>query len=220
MASRIRTRKQAVAAALRGEIAAALDVLLARHRDGDAAASASAAEILAFQGRWDEMVPCAKAVLAHPDAVYAGNVIDDMTALLAATRRRPKPPRPQRAERARFTEALVHARTMKRLRGKPLELAQHCFALAVAFHVDDEIIARWDPEHPYLHFDEATEVARALVRREQPARAWAILESRLGRWYPVDTAQVLPVVLLVDPWLAPLLTRARADLVLRTPRAL
>ena len=216
---KIKTRKQAVEAALRGEIDAALAVLLALHHAGDASASASAAEILAFQGRWDEMAPCAQALLAHPDAVYAGNVSDDMKALLARKRAIPKPPKPEPEERQRFADAVAKAEDGPRFQGKRRELARHCFALATVFHVDDEIIARWDPKHPYLHFNEAAEVARALVRRGEPERAWQILESRLGRWYPVDAAQVLPVVLLTDPWLAPLVTRERAELVMRTPRA-
>jgi hypothetical protein len=214
-----KTRKQAVEAALRGDIDVALDVLLALHAAGDAAASASAAEILAFQGRWDEMVPCAKALLANPRAVYAGNVIDDMKALVNRRTAIAKPPAPEPADRKSFDEAVQMAADGKRYKGKPEQLSQHCFALAVVFHVDDEIIARWDPDHPYLHFDQAAEVARALMRRDQAKRAWEILESRLGRWYPVDAAQVLPVELITDPLLAPLLTRERADLVLRTPRA-
>lgn len=216
---RMLTRDQAVEAARRGEIDVALDALLALHAAGDAAASASAAEILAFQGRWDDMVPCAKAILANPGAVYAGNVIDDMKALLKRRKSLAKPRAPERANRTRFDEAVRLATEGKRFKGKPRELAQHCFALATVFHVDDEIIARWDPDHPYFDFDEAADVARALMRRRQPKRAWAILESRLGQWYPVDAAQVLPVALLTDPLLAPLLTRERADLVLRTPRA-
>ncbi len=215
-----KNKKQAVEAAKQGNIDAALEVLLALHASGDASASASAAEILAFQGRWDEMVPCVKAILAKPDAVYAGNVIDDMKALLAVKKKGlPKPPRPAAPRRERFDAAIVMAETGKRFKGKPKELARHCFALAVVFDVDEEIIARWDPKHPFLHFNEACEVARALVRKGDKKRAWEVLESRLSRWYPVDAAQVLPVVLLTDPWLAPLLTKERAELVLRTPRA-
>ncbi len=214
-----KTRKQAVAAALRGEIDAALEVLLALHEAGDAAASASCAEIFAFQGRLDEMARCAKALLAKPDAVYAGNVIDDMKALVKVKAGKLTAPRTEPPERARFDEAVREAPAGKRFKGKPLELARHCFALAVVFHVDDEIIARWDPEHPYLHFDQAVDTARALVHKKQPKRAWEVLESRLSRWYPVDAAQVLPVVLITDALLAPLMTRDRAELVMRTPRA-
>lgn len=216
-----RNRKQAVAVALRGNIDAALAKLLALHAYGDAAASASAAEILGFLGRTDEMVACAKALLKKPDAVYAGNVSDDMQALvaLAKAKKPPEPPKAPKADRARYDAAVLESSTGKRFKGKPKELARHCFALAVVMNVDDEIIRRWDPKHPYMHFNEAAEVARALVRAKKPARAWEVLATRLSRWYPVDGAQVLPVVLLVDPWLAPLMTPERRQLVLHTPRA-
>jgi hypothetical protein len=210
-----KNRKQAVEAARRGMIDEALEVLLALHEAGDAAASASAAEILAFQGRWEEMVPCANALLANHDAVYAGNVIDDMKALLQMRQQPPTLPNVKSPDRQHFDDAVKMAVEGKRFKGKPAQLAQHCFSLATAFHVDDEIIARWDPALPSMHFNEAAEVARALVRRNEPERAWQILESRLSRWYPVDAAQVLPDVLLTDPVLAHLVTRELADLVLR-----
>ena len=64
------------------------------HEEGDAAASASAAEILAFQGRWKEAVACAaKALLAEPHAVYAGNVADELKLLVAVAKKGP-PKRP------------------------------------------------------------------------------------------------------------------------------
>jgi hypothetical protein len=218
-AARPKNHKQAVAAALRGETDVALEVLLELHTAGDAAASASAAEILAFQGKWDELVPCAKGLLARPTAVYAGNVAMDMKALLARGPKLPPTPTPSPPDRARFDGALADPALVKRFKGKPKELAQHLFALAWTFHLDDEIIARWDPSHPYMHFDSAMYVARAHVRRNEPDKAWAILEERLPRWYPVDNAQVLPVVLLTDGWVAPLMTPERAQIVLRTPRA-
>jgi hypothetical protein len=219
MKGKPKNRKQAAEAARRGKIDEALEVLLALHEAGDAAASASAAEILAFQGRWKEMVPCANAILAKPDAVYAGNVIDDMRALLKVREQPPTLPDHKPPDRQHFDDAIKIAVEGKRFKGTPAQLAQHCFSLATAFHIDDEIIARWDPALPSMHFNEAAEVARALVRRNEQERAWQILESRLSRWYPVDAAQVLPVVLLTDPLLSPLVTRDRADLVLRTPRA-
>ena len=218
--NRPKTRKQAIAAARRGHIDVALETLLALHAAGDAAASAAAAEILAFQGRWKEMVPCAKALLADPDAVHAQNVIDDMKALLALARgKHPKAPKPERPDRKNYDIAVKEAQVHKSFKGKPKDLAAHCFSLATAYNLDDEVIKRWDPKHPDLLFDAACEVARALVRKRRLGPAWTAIESRLGQWYPVDAAQVLPVVLLTDGILAPLLTPARAALVLRTPRA-
>ena len=77
-----RNVKQARLLALRGQPAGALEALLAFAAAGDASASASAAELLAFEGRWHEVLQHATALLAQPSAVYAGNVFDDMSALV------------------------------------------------------------------------------------------------------------------------------------------
>jgi hypothetical protein len=216
-----KTKKQAVAAAIAGNIEPALELLLRLHGEGDASASASAAEILAFQGRNVEAVACAKALLKKPGAVYAGNVSDELKQLVAVIEKGlPKPPGRPKPDREKFEGLVADPKVEKRFKGKPRELAQHLLALAeIVCHLDDELIARWDPKHPYFHFEQACWVARALVRRGEKERAWAILESRLCGWYPVDAAQVLPIVLLFDPWLAPLMTPERRALVLKTPRA-
>ena len=45
--------------------------------------------------------------------------------------------------------ALALAPSLPRHKAKPASaLARHCFSLAVVFHVDDEIIARWDASAP------------------------------------------------------------------------
>ncbi|MEZ4398824.1 MAG: hypothetical protein R3B06_02305 [Kofleriaceae bacterium] len=120
--------------------------------------------------------------------------------------------------RAAFADAVAMAATGKRFVGKPAALAAHCFALAAVYHLDDELIARWDPGNPQLGFDQAVRTARALARAGEPERAWAVIEQRLSAWYIVDHAQVAPVILLVDRWLAPLMTPARCAQVLATRR--
>ena len=79
-------------------------------------------------------------------------------------------------------------------------------------------MARWDPANRLLRFDQALAVARALIRRGEPERSWEIVEERLSAWWPVDNAQVAPVVLLVDQWMSPLMTAERCEQVLSTPR--
>ncbi|MBI4957401.1 MAG: hypothetical protein HY908_35660 [Myxococcales bacterium] len=74
--------KDAQAAARAGHTGAALAALLAFARNGDAAASASVAELLAFQGEWDEVMVHVQPLIAKPDAVYAGNVVQGMLGLL------------------------------------------------------------------------------------------------------------------------------------------
>lgn len=49
---------------------------------GDDAAAASLAEMLAYLGRWDEVIVCAGRLVANPLAVYAGNVLIDMILLI------------------------------------------------------------------------------------------------------------------------------------------
>ena len=74
-------------AALRGEAAEALAVLLQSASAGDASAAASAAELLAYLDRWPEVIANVGALIANPFAVYAGNVFDDMVRLLARAAR-------------------------------------------------------------------------------------------------------------------------------------
>ena len=247
--SKLKTAKQAVAAALQGQPDAALEALLGFAQAGDVAASASAAELLGFMGRWADLVPHAAALIAKPDAVYAGNVFDDMCALLrraarelgtpdiikaaAATVRKgmearrdavllqDSPALGTKADpenRARYEQAVAESSAGKRFKGKPDDLARHCFALAVAFNVDDAIIARYDPKNPRFGFEQAVYTALALARRGDAQAAWAVLEPKLGSWWPVDRAQVAPVELIVHPLLLPLMTPERCRQLLETPR--
>ncbi|MBL8619997.1 MAG: hypothetical protein JNK64_01810 [Myxococcales bacterium] len=122
------------------------------------------------------------------------------------------------AAAAAFAAAVATATSGKRFAGKPAELARHCFALAAAYRLDGELIARWEPGLPALGFDQAVDVARAHARRGDGEAAWAVIAPRLGQWHPLDVAQVAPVILLVDRWLGPIMTPARCAHVLATPR--
>ena len=201
------------------EIDVALEVLLALHEAGDAAASASCAEILAFQGRFDEMARCAKTLLAKPDAVYAGNVVEDMKALVKLKRGSLSAPRKEAPNRARYDDAVREAPTHKRFKGRPVELASHCSPSPWSSTSTTRSSRAGTPDiRTSTSTTPSTSRARSCDARIRK-RAWEVLESRLTRWYPVDAAQVLPVVLVTDALLAPLMTRERAELVLRTPRA-
>jgi len=48
--------------------------------------------------------------------------------------------------------------------------------------------------------------------------AWVAIESNLKHWWPVDHAQVTPLVLLTDEHLEAVMTPERCRLVLSTPR--
>lgn len=244
----LRNAKLAAKAAREGRVDEALEALRAMADGGDAAAAASVAEILAFRGQWSQMLPYATQLLANPGAVYAGNVFSDLTRLVrraakeladpsvidraaaviptshAAKRdatllREYVDPTTSRApEPDRFAEVVREAPSTKRFRGKPVELAAHLFAVAVALNVEDEIVARWDPNNPGMLFGHATSVARVYAKRGELERAWSILEGHVRHWWAVDHAQVAPVELLIDPVLAPLVTTERAEQILRTPR--
>lgn len=240
--------RAAVELALSGDAGRALQALVSMSNDGDACAAASAAELLAFNGQWRECVEHARRLLAEPDAVQTGNVFTDLCRLVRRAARElgdrsiidesakvvPEPMRAQRdavlldeyvepsstraPNRAKYDEAVVAATKDKRFKGKPTQLDAHCFALAVTFAVDDLVIARFDESNPMFHFDHAVSAARALVKQGQSERAWKILRSFVPRWWPVDQAQVAPVILLVDPWIAPIVTADRAREVLTIPR--
>lgn len=79
--SKIKNAKQAAQAARRGRLDEAVPVLQQLADGGDKAASASLAEILAFQGKWAEFVVRAEAFFADPTVVCAGNVFTDQTRL-------------------------------------------------------------------------------------------------------------------------------------------
>jgi hypothetical protein len=239
-----RTAKQAAKLARQGETDRALEVLLPLSASGDAAAAASAAELLAFRGQWAKVVAQATKLLANPGAVHAGNVFTDMCRLIRRAARElnqpsiieraaavvPAPLAPQRDavliegrvdsrvqsrdDLEHFRRAVAEAEQGKRFAGKPKELVAHCFALAVAYDVDDEIVARYDPR---MRFDHAKSVARVLARRGD-GRAWSVIHETIARWWPVDHAQVAPVDLLADPWLSTLMTPERCEVVLSTPR--
>jgi hypothetical protein len=241
-----RNAKQAAKLARQGETDRALQALLTLSAKDDAAAAASAAEILAYRGRWADAAAQATKLLANPTAVYAGNVFTDMARLVRRAARETRdellvkraarvvpagmarerdvvlltdflPPSAQPgADEESFRAAVAESAKGKRFAGKEAALAAHCFALAVAFRVDEEIVARYDPG--WASFDHAVSAARVLARRNEDARAWSLIEQQRARWRPVDRAQVAPVELLVDPWLSPLMTPERCELILSTPR--
>jgi hypothetical protein len=239
--------KRAVDAARQGDVQAALDILALLASSGSAAAAASVAEILAYRGAWTEMVPHALALLAEPSAVDSDAVFVDMLRLvIRASRELDDPSIVKRAEkavpiayealkqsalrddhrssrpperstdRAGFEAALAAAR--KKLKSTPKLLAVQLFELAVGFGFDDEIIAHFEQTGADLGFEHAIDAARALVRSGNGLGAWKAIEQRLPAWRPVDSVQIAPIVLLLDPRLSRLMTLERCAEVLATPR--
>jgi hypothetical protein len=104
------------------------------------------------------------------------------------------------------------------LRDDPDALAMHHFALAQTFDQDDVALRLYDAHGEVLSFDNAVHVARVRARRGEHGRAWEILRAKVSRWWPVDAAQVAPVVLLTDEHLRLLMSRERCELVLASAR--
>jgi len=69
-----------------------------------------------------------------------------------------------------------------------------------------------------LTFDPIAFTASGLARAGRPKEAWQLVESWVRLWWPVDVAQMCPVVLLIDEGLRPLMTAERCAWVLSTPR--
>lgn len=242
--------RAAVELALKGNADEALQALVTLSNDGDACAAASAAEILAFMGRWSECISHAQRLIAEPDTVQTSNVFTDLCGLVRRASRElgdesvieksaklaPEharasveavllkdyvdPSSARAPNRVKHDEAVVAASKEKRFKNKQHQLDAHCFALAVNFAIDDVVIARFDESNPLFHFDHAVSAARALVKQGKEERAWTILRAFVRRWWPVDEAQVAPVVLLVDPWLSRVVTGERAKEVLAIPRGM
>ncbi|MBA3463610.1 MAG: hypothetical protein H0T46_26875 [Deltaproteobacteria bacterium] len=74
--------KAAQSAARQGKTDAAMAALLEFANKGDAAAAASLAELYAFKGDWDQVLVHVQPLIAKPDAVYAGNVVQGMLGLV------------------------------------------------------------------------------------------------------------------------------------------
>ncbi|HVM59318.1 MAG TPA: SMI1/KNR4 family protein [Verrucomicrobiae bacterium] len=74
--------KKAQAVARKGETDLAVNALEKFAAQGEDAATASLAELYAFLGQWQKVIPNVGRLISNPGAVYAGNVLDDMIQLL------------------------------------------------------------------------------------------------------------------------------------------
>lgn len=278
--SRVPTLKQVRQAALQGRTDEAISLLRVYGDRGDASASASLAELLAFQNEWSECLLRAGEFIANPRSVYAGNVFDDMIRLLGRAGQETKQwelilqvtqvaaerveaniagdaPSKQEAERTRYSKifqalqeyaqregspphelievfgvsrptqaeqdiayqkATQSTEVPPRLRSDPTALLRHRFSLARVYKQEIEVVRLYEEEQMPSDFDFAVVVAKAYLHREQPDLAWDVLWKHLPLWWPVDRAQVAPVILLVDTDLAGMMNRERCERVLTLPR--
>src|ERR1035437_5916189 len=105
------------------------------------------------------------------------------------------------------------------LRKNPQAKPEYFFALAKGT-LEDEALRLYEAhgKNFLMAWQSAEYVAPIYVRRGKPEAAWAAIESQLKKWWPVDQAQVTPVVLLTDENLETLMTPERCQLVLSTSR--
>ena len=270
------TLNQARRAALHGQTEIAIQALQSFADAGDAAASASLAELFAFQGRWKEVILHAGRLIENPTVAYAGNVFNDMICLLGRAGHETGQWQ-QIAEAAASawdktdkTEERVHVRNrhfrilealkgyvlrngeapheLIRIFGNPSSAAQadrdvrykaavyeathnnqelrqnvaelnaYLFAIAINSNQPDDALKIYDAGNMPANFDYAVHLAKILARRGDIERGWEVLWSHMSLWWPVDKAQVAPVILLTDPQLKTLLSQERCDQILALPR--
>jgi hypothetical protein len=116
-----------------------------------------------------------------------------------------------------YAEALKEHEAARKKK-KPDAWAAHAFALANVFKQGDEMVRLFDENEPHMEIDHAIDAGRVLARRGELDRAWRMIAPRLPGWWPVDAAQVAPVVLVTDDALRKLATKERWEQVLATRR--
>ena len=270
------TLNQARQSALRGQVHTALTALRILAEAGDASASYSLAELLAFCSDWKGCAFHAGCLLASPSSVYAGNVFYEAIGLMGQAGHHTRdwdqiadlarsaissidhtvernhlrtwyfmllqslvnyanhrgtlpyetlrvfgsaPNHTQSELDAAYFEAKANVFEVRPdLRHEQAGLRAHLFALAKSFHQEEEVIRLYLAGEMPDNFDCAVYVARALSSRGDTVRAWEALWSHMNLWWPVDKAQVAPVILLVDDVLCPLMSEERCQAVLNLPR--
>lgn len=96
---------------------------------------------------------------------------------------------------------------------------QEAFCM-MATNVEDETLKIYEAHGKDfgMAWQAAECVGPIYVRRGNSEAAWATIEQNLKHWWPVDHAQVAPLVLLTNEHLETLMTPERCQLVLSTPR--
>ena len=118
-----------------------------------------------------------------------------------------------------YEQAVANAETIRPdLRGHPDRLVIHQFALAAMYSQESEAIALYEGSKDLLSFDDAVYVAKALVAMGESDRAWRTLKQKVPEWWPVDIAQVAPVVLVIDERIRTIMDKDRCKEVLATAR--
>jgi hypothetical protein len=105
------------------------------------------------------------------------------------------------------------------LKNNKIGQLQHQFGLATYCGQSDEAIRLFPEVQARVTYNDAVYVAGIFIERGKKDDAWTILKDTLPRWFPLDAAQVVPLVLLIDRRIRPLMTLDRCLEILQTPRA-
>lgn len=124
---------------------------------------------------------------------------------------------PEAVRKTEFEAAVEKSKD--RVFDSPADRMNYLYALATAYAYPPAAIGIFDREKALPDsFEDVIFAASALAGAGRQQEAWRAVRSSLKLWWPVDLAQVLPVVLLVDEAIKPLMTPDRCAEVLRTPR--
>lgn len=239
--------KSAAKAARQGQTDEALAALLAFADAGDRAASAAAAEILAFRGEWLEAAKRAVVLLEEPNAVYSSNIFNDCSAIVRRAAELTKQPSlvADAAKRVPTKYASMRDAVLLRDYYRASEEDRvpkaDAYAKAVA---DAPSIKRLEGKPSALErhcfaLAIAHDMDDAIIERWNPegdlldfnqaveaARAF----MRKGRaddawkaiasktWWPIENTQIAPVELVTDFRILPLMTKDRCEAILAKPR--
>lgn len=121
--------------------------------------------------------------------------------------------------RASYEDAVRNVGTYRPDLQKSEQLIMHQFSLAKAFQQKEDIVRIYlTHQNLPFSFEDAVYVAKELLIKNQPDIAWTVIKEKIPVWIPLDPIQVVPVVLLIDEHIKPIMTKERCEIVLTTTR--
>jgi SMI1 / KNR4 family (SUKH-1) len=188
--------KRARAAALNGEVDEPQRVLSEAAEGEHRIARILLVQLLAFQHRWQELIPHAVAVLTSPWEGPANVVWEDLYPALA--RAATETGRWRDADAA-VVDSVVGRRILEAMRS------------------DGGIDADF-PDYPNEPFNAAVKCAKSRARRGRPDDAFALVLDALPQWLSFRLDNLAPTALIADRDLGSLITPERGRALLATPR--
>lgn len=128
--------------------------------------------------------------------------------------------RSEAEKRAWYESVVKNAETIRPdLKKNPQAKVEYFFSLAKG-DLEDEALRLYEAHGKdfVMAWQSAEYVAPVYLRRRNAEAAWTAIEANLKNWWPVDLAQVAPLVLLTNEHLETLMTPERCQRVLSTPR--